>query len=211
MFPLPCHFCSSSTVCPKGCSMLVMQDRMKATILSLISWQTSKGSWSLDTWAEQTKPSRKWVHACYTATVRKPESEVNAANSVTAVCKPNALTCSQGSSPIPACSSGTGLSMFSLSEWDWSRLVEQTLKIKHVFKIWCSQMVMLGTIIITIHNVAEVPKLTSQYQAYWSDLLAARLSIQRLGLLPDGWSFGIGRIKHKINLEMFKMLNVFTL
>ena len=74
MFPLPCHFCSSSTVCPKGCSMLVMQDRMKATILS---WTTCKGSLLLflDTWAaEPTKPLyifRNWVPACYTARVRK--------------------------------------------------------------------------------------------------------------------------------------------
>lgn len=90
MFPLPCHFCSSSTVCPKGCSMLVMQDRMKATILS---WTTCTGSWLvfLDTWAaEPTKPLYPETEYLL-ATLLESEkhgSEVYAANSVTAVCKP---------------------------------------------------------------------------------------------------------------------------
>ena len=169
MFPLPCHFCSSSTVCPKGCSMLVLQDRMKATILS---WTTCKGSLLLflDTWAaEPTKPLYPETEYLLATLLEseKHESEVNAANSITAVCKPkcsNTLAVKVLPPYQPAPQAQDCLCSVWLNEIDidWWR--------KHWKQIWTNTdahkwPLMLGTSTTIHHNVAEVQKLISQYQA----------------------------------------------
>ena len=146
MFPLPCHFCSSSTVCPKGCSMLVMQDRMKATILS---WTTCKGSLLLflDTWAaEPTKPLYPETEYLLATLLEseKHESEVNAANSVTAVCKPkcsNTLAVKVLPPYQPAPQAQDCLCSVWLNEIDidwWRKHWKQIWT--NMNEYWCSQM-----------------------------------------------------------------------